>query len=175
MSKAALYKTDGGRQSSGFVLERRDCTVRSFACAADIPYIEAHGIAKRSGRRNGHGWYPERILAQAQKDGVLDFAKVPCAIPMYNYTTKWPTLGQIIAKYPTGRYIVSTHNHAMALIDGTIHDTGLVGLRCRIQNIFEVKPAVKALPAAPQITQTQINDLWARMDALEAKRKQEAR
>jgi hypothetical protein len=162
---ATLYKTDGGRQSSGFFAEKKDCTVRSFACAADIPYSEAHAIMKRSGRRDGRGWWSERGLAVAKADGLLDFAKVPCAIPARNYLVTWPTVAQVIARYKTGRYIICTRRHAMALIDGTIHDTGLVGLRSRITSIFEVKPT----RAAPAITQSQVNELWERLNRLEAR------
>ena len=146
-----------------FFAEKRDCTVRSLACAADIPYVDAHRILKKSGRKNGRGWWSERGLAVANQEGLLDFAVVPCAIPTRNYLHTYPTVAQVIAKHKTGRYIICTRKHAMALIDGCIHDTGLVGLRSRILSIFEVRP----VEAKPIITQNQINDLWARLDALE--------
>lgn len=158
-----FHQTDGGKQSSGFFAEKRDCTVRSLACAADIPYVDAHRIAKKSGRKNGRGWWSEKNLAVAKQEGLLDFAKVPCAIPGRNYTRTYPTVAQIIARHKTGRYIICTRKHAMALIDGVIHDTGLIGLRSRITAIFEVKPV------APNITQAQVSELWARLDALEAR------
>jgi hypothetical protein len=172
MSKAALYKTDGGRQSSGFVLERRDCTVRSFACAADIPYIKAHDIAKRSGRVNGKGWWSEKILAVARQEGVVEFVEMPVGAQnvqrynrMHGFITRiqYPTVESVARRYSKGRYILNTRNHAIALIDGVCHDTGMRP-KARVVSIWEVRPAAPC-------TQAQVNELWARMDALEAKRK----
>lgn len=157
--------TDGGRQSSGFLLERHDCTVRSFACAADVPYSEAHRILQKSGRKNGKGWYSERGLAVAKKEGLLDFVRIPCSLQAGGYRITWPTLAQIIARYKTGRYIICTRKHSMALIDGVIHDTGLVGLRSRVRLIHEVKP----IQAKPAITQAQVSELWERLNKLEAR------
>jgi hypothetical protein len=160
-----FYKTDGGRQSSGFFAEKKDCTVRSFAVAADIPYADAHLLAKRSGRKDGKGWWSERILAVAAKDGLLAYSETPCMIPGPRYTVRYPTVAQVISRRPTGRYIITTHNHAFAVIDGVIHDTGLLGIGCRVRQIFEVKPKT----VAPAITQAQVSELWERLNKLEAR------
>jgi len=129
-----LSKTDGGRQSSGFFAEKKDCTVRSFALAADIPYGDAWQVAKRSGRKMGKGWWPEKILTVAKQDGLVEFVwSTPSAQTVRAYSrlrgfflkTKYPTITEIARRYPKGRYILSTRTHATALIDGVIHDTGV--------------------------------------------------
>jgi hypothetical protein len=170
---AKLYTTDGGRQSSGFTCETKDCTVRSFACAADVPYNVAHDVARRSGRKNNKGWWPEKILAEAQKAGLVEFVQVPVGaqnVQKYNrfmgFITQiqYPTVEQVARRYSKGRYIISTCNHAIALVDGVLHDTGLRP-KARVKEIYEVRP----VEAKPVITQSQVNELWARLDALEAK------
>jgi hypothetical protein len=169
----SLCKTDGGRLSSGFAHEKKDCTVRSFAVAVDVPYPVAHDVAKRSGRPDKKGWWPEKILRVAQQDGLVEFVPVPVGARsvqqysrMHGFITriKYPTLTDVARRYKKGRYILSTRNHATALIDGQIHDTGLRP-GARILEIFEVRPVA---PVAV-ITQSQINELWARLDALEAR------
>lgn len=168
----SLVKTDGGRQSAGYICESKDCTVRSFAVAADVPYDVAHDVARRSGRKNGKGWWSEKILSVAELDGLVKAISMPLGVQTiglagFNQRVIYLTLEQIARKYPKGRYILNTRNHATALIDGKIHDTGLRP-RAKVVDIWEVRPVVKVLPPAP-ITQTQINDLWARLDRLEAR------
>lgn len=168
-----LVKTDGGRQSSGFFAETKDCTVRSFACVANVPYDVAWDVAKRSGRKNNKGWWPEKILTVAQADGLVEFVQVPVGAQnvrrynrIYGFVTKiqYPTVTDVTRRYRKGRYILSTRNHATALIDGVIHDSGLRPYACVVE-IYEVRPVT----VKPAITQAQVNDLWARLDALEAR------
>jgi hypothetical protein len=170
---ATLYKTDGGRQSSGYTCENKDCTVRSFACAADVPYDVAHDVAKRSGRKNNKGWWPEKILRVAAVEGLIEFTELPVGAQnvrgynrLHGFVTKiqYPTVEQVARRLRKGRYIVSTCSHATAVIDGVIHDTGMRP-RARVVAIFEVKPK----QVAPAITQPQVNELWERLNRLEAR------
>ena len=134
-----FHQTDGGRQSSGFFAEKRDCTVRSLACAADIPYGDAHRILKKSGRKNGRGWWAKRGLVVAAQEGVIDFASVPLGRSVHGMRIIYPTVAQVLRRLPQGRYIFATRNHAFAVLDGVIFDTGLIGLRSRVKMVFEVK------------------------------------
>ena len=134
-----FHQTDGGRQSSGFFAEQRDCTVRSLACAADIPYVDAHRVLKKSGRKNGRGWWSERGLATASQEGLLDFVAIPFGRTVRNMRISYPTVAQVLARLPQGRYIFNTRKHAFAVLDGVIFDTGLIGLRSRVKMVFEVK------------------------------------
>jgi len=170
---ATLVKTDGGRQSSGYTCENKDCTVRSFALAANVPYDVAHDVARRSGRKNNKGWWPAKILTEAQKAGLVEFVEVPVGAQniqrynrLYGFITKikYPTVTDIARRYRTGRYIISTRSHATALIDGVIYDMGLRP-RAQVVQIFEVRP----VQAAPKITQPQVNELWERLNRLEAR------
>lgn len=171
----SLFKTDGGRQSSGYTCENKDCTVRSFACAADVPYSVAHDVAKRSGRKNGRGWYPEKILAVAAQEGLVEFVNVPVGAQhvqrhhwLHGFVIKiqYPTVEQVARRHTQGRYIVVTCNHAMALIDGVVHDGG-VRPKARVQAIYVITPTGQY--PEPTITQEQVLELWERLDALEAR------
>ena len=163
-----IQKTDGGRESAGFA-EKKDCTVRSLACAANIPYATAHDIARRAGRPNCKGWFTERIHPVAQADGVLEFVTIPLGVYRrglagFNERLVYPTVAQIARKYPKGRYILNTCNHATTLIDGEIHDTG-VRPGAKVVSIWEVRlPEPKP---APPCTQAQVNELWERLNQLE--------
>jgi hypothetical protein len=168
-----LHKTDGGRQSSGFTCENKDCTVRSFACAADVPYTVAHDVARRAGRKNGQGWHPDKILKVAAEDGLVEFKAVPVGAQNVLRRDRWcglvtkiqyPTVEQVVRRHTQGRYIVVTCNHAMALIDGVVHDGG-VHPKARVQEIFEIRP----IETKPAITQAQVNELWERLNRLEAR------
>ena len=134
-----FHQTDGGRQSAGFFAEKRDCTVRSLACAADIPYVDAHRVLKKSSRKNGRGWWSERGLATASQEGLLDFVAIPFGRTVRNMRISYPTVAQALARLPQGRYIFNTRKHAFAVLDGVIFDTGLIGLRSRVKMVFEVR------------------------------------
>ena len=171
----AICKTDGGRQSSGYTCENKDCTVRSFALAADVPYDVAHDVAKRSGRKNNKGWWPEKILTEARKSGLVEFVEMPIGAQNVKRYHRWhgfitkiqyPTVETVVRRYRKGRYVMSTRNHAFAVIDGVIHDTGMRP-RARVLSIFEVRPIETSRPAP--CTQEQVSELWARLDRLEAK------
>jgi len=165
--KIKLKVTDGGRQSSGFFQERRDCTVRSLANAADIPYSEAHAIAKAAGRTNGHGYHTSLILKVAERRGVFTFTQIELPVYLSNGNGQLPTLASVVQHFRDGRYIVVTRNHAMALVDGVIHDTGLVGARSRVKFVYRIQPT-EPVKVAP-ITQPQVNELWERLNRLEAR------
>jgi hypothetical protein len=163
-----LYITDGGRRSSGFVSEKSDCTVRALACALDIPYNEAHAVAKRAGRKRGRRFRTHLMLNQAVRDGILHTKLYP---------SPGLTLNRAVEQHPRGRFIIRIRNHVLALVDGVIHDMYLSGARCRVRDIWQIIPessqfAMAALdpkPVKPAITQTQVNELWERLNKLEAR------
>lgn len=88
---------------------RADCTVRALAAASGLVYEHADLIATAAGRRQGRGFNPAWVLAEAKKRGVL-FHKLRF--------TRRRTLARFINEYPKGRYYVRMRRHCFAVIDG---------------------------------------------------------
>jgi hypothetical protein len=160
-----LIVTDGGREKAGFVHESRDCAVREFATATDIPYARAHALLKAAGRRDRKGTRTTSFNLALATSGI-DYECLPIRLDgLLGGSRTFPTLAQTVQRYSTGRYVIMTCNHAMALIDGVIHDKGAVsGSRSRIRHIYRIKTK-----QAAAITQTQISELWERLNKLEAR------
>jgi hypothetical protein len=107
--------TDAGRSRSG-IRDKNDCTIRALAISAGIPYEYAHKIGREAGRKNGKGFHPKKLLAHAKKEyGITSQKK----------RYKSVTIQRFIKENPSGHYYVATNNHAFAIINGTIYDTGL--------------------------------------------------
>ncbi len=182
VSHTPFVKTDGGKLAAGFDREIKDCTVRSMAIATEIGYNNAHAICRAEGRRDRGGLTTPQITralqAAAKKHNLrVEEVQKPQAIGSFN---KWSktihgTLAQVLPQYRTGRYIFISARHAFAVIDGIVHDSFQVGGRHRVETIYKVILPVPAsgptviIPASQKPTQSQINDLWARLNALEAR------
>lgn len=113
--KSRTICSDAGRAKSG-IREFRDCTIRALAASAGIPYEYAHKIGIEAGRKNGHGFDPEKLLKYAKKEYGITYKKK---------RYKSITIQRFIKENPTGRYYVATNRHAFAIINGSIYDTGL--------------------------------------------------
>lgn len=48
------------------------------------------------------------------------------------------TLAEFVQAYPTGKYVLSTWRHSLALIDGRLVDTEGAGMRRRVQAAAEI-------------------------------------
>ena len=93
--------------------ERNDCTLWSLLTVARISYDRARSIGQAAGRRPRCGFYPDRLLAQAEKEGVLKATRIP-TMPM--------TVESFANLHRTGRYYISTRTHSIAILDGTQYD-----------------------------------------------------
>jgi hypothetical protein len=88
----------------------------------------------------------------------------------------YPTLAELIRTLPrTGRYWIAVGGHAICYVDGVVFDNmWRTKTRARVNTCARVvlKPAPVALVPVPeaQMSQAQINELWARLDALEGKK-----
>jgi hypothetical protein len=169
-----LTQTDGGKIQDGFTNERNDCSVRAFALACNVRYARAHELLKAAGRRDRKGAKVFMLQTAAKAAGIKieDISiRQPKAQWLGGHSYTNPTLVEVIQRYRDGRYIIITNRHAMALIDGTIHDSGQnSGARSRIKFIYKVTPEIKSgLTPVSQITQSQVNELWERLNQLEAR------
>ena len=74
-------------------------------------YAESHSILKDAGRKDRHG---------VRFDTVLKIIGWRYRLKRRNDTDT--TLRGFVEAHPTGRYIVLERGHALALVDGVIHD-----------------------------------------------------
>jgi len=162
-----LTVTDGGATQEGFLNEWNDCSVRALALSTGIGYAKAHSLLKAEGRRNRRGTKLRMIRRALEKIG--QFQELTPSGPIGGYLTRprYPTLQDTVRKYSTGRYLIVATGHALALIDGIVHDKGQIsGPRSRVRNIFRI---TLTEPVSTIPNQSQINELWARLDKLEGK------
>src|SRR5712664_3230506 len=169
--------TDGGKDQEGFTNEYNDCAVRALALSTDVTYARAHGLLKSEGRRDRKGTklpQVKRALANlCNESSIANFQEIISSAVItennrfYGTPVKYPTLQDTVRKYSTGRYLIIATGHALALIDGVVHDKGQIsGPRSRVRNIFKI---TLVEPEQVIITQSQVNELWARLDKLEGK------
>ena len=118
-------RTDAGRSLG----ERRDCTVRALAIAAQIPYADAHAALELAGRKHRHG-----VRMVDALDELQALFKIEKVVPSYDTRT----LGKFVKKFPTGRYLCRISNHCFAVVDGVVHDLAILGSRVRITNVWLV-------------------------------------
>jgi hypothetical protein len=102
-----------------------DCMVRAYAVTKNIPLVEARALFAAHGRRPGHG------TSWAIAVAVLGTPSLP---PRVTTLQLLMTLGY----FRTGRYIVITSSHAMAVVDGVIHNW-LPAKKSRIVKFWRIK------------------------------------
>lgn len=105
--------------SGGAPGEQNDCSVRACAVAACVPYSVAREAFAAAGRRTGRGtklhtskraW--ELVLGYSPEKVNTSEAK----------TGKVLTVGQFVAAFPVGHFVVHVSGHAFAVTDGVVHD-----------------------------------------------------
>ena len=117
---------DGGREAAGFKGKTGDCVTRAIAIATGVPYREVYDAINAS--------------AAGERRGKRKRGKSNARIGVYKMTQRkyiaslgwqWtPTMHvgsgcQVHLRddeLPPGRLIVSLSKHAVAVIDGVIHD-----------------------------------------------------
>ena len=110
------------RSAAGFTKETNDCTVRALVNSAGIPYAEAHKLMKKHGRRDRHGATMTSI-----KNCLMEFN----ATRVERIGAKWEFEGKgrkvslktFCKFFNKGSYYVVLNTHALAVVDGIIHDS----------------------------------------------------
>lgn len=126
---APLIENDGGLAASG-IQDTNNCTIRSLAIAANIPYALADEIGTAAGRKRRNGMPTKHLMTEAIKWGI------GCE---EQYMTSKITIGQFIKSFPQGRFICRKSKHAFAVIDGVVHDSGnIVSMMGRITNYWKI-------------------------------------
>jgi hypothetical protein len=154
-------QTDGGRLYG----ERRDCTVRALAIAADMSYKDAHALMALEGRKpkcGMVGFQIEHALKSLptlfedikvtklkliswqaiDQGGLFNGEELERPAHTRNYRAgRWRhiTLKMLLMKLGEGRYYVVSRAHAFAVIDGVVHDTWQLGGHTRISAVWRIE------------------------------------
>ena len=108
MNTIAFRQTDAGRSAAGFT-ECRDCTVRAYAIAKQIPYADAHAKLKALGRKQRRGWDWAGQFANSDEFELL---------PEFSARR----VEKVLPELPPGRFVVHVRGHVFAVVDGVACD-----------------------------------------------------
>ena len=136
-----LTTNDGGRLGS-LPHEQLDCTVRAFAIALGVPYTEAHTVMANMGRRNGH-----RMSTHYFRIALNQYARRTGRLRRAGDTGI--TLGRYAKEHSGGRYILDVRGHALAMIDGVVHDTVVPKPRQIVLHAWRVVEEQSTCPIDP--------------------------
>jgi len=126
-----IQSTTSGVTSAvaGFA-DKNDCTVRALANAADMPYLVAHRLLEKHGRKLNRGAYFETMLKAYTEAGFPlqnVYGTTTRAIYTSHLTGKKPlkgtTLHNLLPQLAVGEYIVNVCGHAIAVVNGKVIDT----------------------------------------------------
>lgn len=118
-------------------VDNNSCTVVALSKVCNIEYKEAFNIAKAAGRKDGKGFYSDKLLKHAKVKHRLAFNKVvdDCLIP----TRECQTLKQFVNSNPKGRFFVVKKGHAFSVINGVVVDNCLSGPKTRVIQAWKFK------------------------------------
>jgi hypothetical protein len=113
--------------------EHHDCTVRALKSVTAVPYRDAHEFMKGLGRRNRSGMNVTMLDDMTRCDHVYGF-KVTKLTDTIGYRL---TLGNIVRRYPKGRYYIVITGHAIGMRDGVVIDSSTSGSGCRVKAVYK--------------------------------------
>lgn len=99
--------------SANQLKEANDCTVRAFAICFNTTYQKAHDYLKYHGRKSRKGMLRSQLYNAFCNIKKSDIEVIDC---------KRMNVNNFIKQYPSGTFYVLYNNHAVAIIDGIIHD-----------------------------------------------------
>jgi hypothetical protein len=150
-------------RDAGFENETNDCFVHALRHVLGVPYRDAHAFtASQFGRKPRGGTHePQDVLRAMANDKktalgyrVFDTDIQPTGTRLVvrrsrRFNMVWsrrvytfPTLGSRMARFAKGRFLVYSHNHAWAVIDGVVIDNGpLKSNRTSVVGAWEFVPS----------------------------------
>lgn len=111
--------SDGGMKSSGFK-EHNDCAVRAYVHFKDVSYDKAHALFKANGRKDRKGTHYftiMKVLGRTNEKGGM-------------------TVNQLMRQHPGKTMYVVIRRHALAIVNGIIHDTFKSGGKSRVEKFW---------------------------------------
>nr|HEV8009723.1 hypothetical protein [Bradyrhizobium sp.] len=128
-----FIKSDGGRVDAGFSGDARDCVARAVAIASGRPYSEVYRLladgnkSQRVTKRTAKGAARKRTARNGVytrrkwfRDYMADLGFVWVPTMQIGSGCKVHLLAD---ELPGGRLVCMVSRHAVAVIDGVIHDT----------------------------------------------------
>ena len=123
-------------RGSEHATEKNDCTVRALKAVCGVPYSDAHNLCRSLGRRLRHGMTGSQLLHMLEFSHVYGYKVTRIALP----NLFGNMLGRALMFCRHGRYLVITTHHAIACLDGTLHDTMTSGPNSRVTMILKFTP-----------------------------------
>ena len=122
--------------------EHNDCTVVATAATCGVSYDEAHAALKKHGRKRHTGAGPHiyvKAIEQelGKKTRWFEWGEI-CQLARNNGARYLTSNSVVKALPPKGKYLVRSHRHIAAVVDGQMIDW-TEGRRFRIVQIWEVK------------------------------------
>lgn len=132
--------------------EKKDCSVRALSNAMHISYEEAHAKIHSIGRKQGKPvntgdlskFYREAGL-QMQIVGTTKLADYFRRIHRDVEAIEGRTVENMVKQLQTGRHIVHIKGHVFAVVDGKIHDKGMMKAGTRVVAVYSV-PSERSVP-----------------------------
>jgi hypothetical protein len=151
LSRAGLKAVRMGVRDAGFEAEDNDCFVKAVQAITGVPYRDAHAfVAKRFNRKVGRGTFDVVTITMAIETGkelIYGFRLFikPAAIGTgirrsrfgYRQVTRYRTLEQFARTHRTGRWLLWSNDHAFAMVDGVVYDSGAAGARTQVTGVCE--------------------------------------
>lgn len=119
------------------MVETNDCTVRALAAVCPGGYSEAHLAFEMLGRRKRKGFNTANAFSRGI-DGLLGI-KATRLCPEDNGRSRgMGSVRAFLKAHPQGRYVITVARHAMAVIDGRVHDRARGSGLQRIKNAWQI-------------------------------------
>jgi hypothetical protein len=154
---------DGGRAAAGYDEPEGDCVIRAIAVATEKPYAEVREALKEQAAAYAKR-YPRAREADRIKRKKNGGYNAPAAVVGYLKSLSWDYTEPKEPTYlradmlPMGRLVVLVNRHAVAVIDGVIHDTGDCGGRSgkvRVEGYWSQAAAGEIATEAPRPAATE--------------------
>jgi hypothetical protein len=122
-------------RGTGFGHEKNDCTVRAISKCAGVPYVDGHKLCARLGRKPRKGMTGVQLAGLVSMPHVYGYKVTQVCLSPFTCT-----LGRLMLTCTRGRYLIIKTGHAIASMDGVLHDTGASGAGSRVLMVFKFTP-----------------------------------
>jgi hypothetical protein len=134
-----------------FKRETNDCFVRALMTSANLQYTEAHKMAATLfSRKYGKGTFGVPVVMTAEKtQTAFQNLGLTATKEDNTYTRSWDKTGRklpmtiavFIKKNPRGSFLILVRGHALAIVDGVIHDWPNAAQRTnrKILHVFQIR------------------------------------
>ena len=112
---STIYKTVN--ESSERINEANDCAVIAMSITTGKSYTECHEAFKKAGRQDRRGVSLGMIENVIKQFGIMS----PMMVCQSEFRKRIPVT-QAPRYFRDGKYIAITRSHALAVVDGVVHD-----------------------------------------------------